>query len=173
MIPRVLATMKCLFLNNFSTLHQGETTIPLFYRTWRAFTNSRLERRTKAWNSLMLSWKTSVTYLELIEHGKVYDIVCRGWPSTRVPASACNAFAGPELYIHHCSSVRRNALLFSPAFQESMSLKELDINFPLVRGPSNLALESMLKHTQSLRSLSLVCPDGVLEDIAVAAAASD
>jgi hypothetical protein len=75
------------------------------------------------------------------------------------------------IYIHHCSSVRRNALVFA-CISRKYSLKELDIDFPLVRGPSNLALESMLKHTQSLRSL-LVCPDGVLKDIAVAAAASD
>jgi hypothetical protein len=61
---------------------------------------------------------------------------------------------------------------FLPAFQESMSLKELDIEFPLIGGPSNLALENMLTHTQSLQSLSLVCPDGLLKDIAVVAAAS-
>jgi Ran GTPase-activating protein (RanGAP) involved in mRNA processing and transport len=61
---------------------------------------------------------------------------------------------------------------FLPAFQESASLKELDINFPLRGGPSNLALENMLTHTQSLRSLSLICPDGPLEDRDVAAASS-
>ncbi len=57
---------------------------------------------------------------------------------------------------------------FLPAFQESTSLKELNINFPLVSGPSNLALGNMLTHTQSLRSLSLRLPPG-LEDITVAA----
>jgi hypothetical protein len=38
---------------------------------------------------------------------------------------------------------------FLPAFQESTSLKELHINFPLTGGLSNLALENMLTHTQS------------------------
>jgi Ran GTPase-activating protein (RanGAP) involved in mRNA processing and transport len=49
---------------------------------------------------------------------------------------------------------------FLHAFQESTSLKELHINFPASGGgPSRLALENMLTHTQSLRSLSLCCPD--------------
>jgi Ran GTPase-activating protein (RanGAP) involved in mRNA processing and transport len=61
-----------------------------------------------------------------------------------------------------------------PAIQESTSLKELHINFPLIGGPfnSNPALENMLTHTQSLQSLSLTCSAGPLEDIAVAAARS-
>jgi hypothetical protein len=54
---------------------------------------------------------------------------------------------------------------FLPAFQESTSLKELHINFRLIGGPSNLALENTLTHTQSLRSLSLLCPVGRLYDI--------
>jgi Ran GTPase-activating protein (RanGAP) involved in mRNA processing and transport len=57
---------------------------------------------------------------------------------------------------------------FLPAIQESTSLKELHINFPVTGGPSHLALENVLTHTQSLRSLSLIYPDGLLEDIAVA-----
>jgi Leucine-rich repeat (LRR) protein len=61
---------------------------------------------------------------------------------------------------------------FLPAIQESASLEELNIDFPLRGGPSYLALESMLTHTQSLRSLSLICPDGPLEDRDVAAASS-
>jgi hypothetical protein len=36
---------------------------------------------------------------------------------------------------------------FLPAIQESTSLKELDIDLPLIGGPSNLALENMLTHT--------------------------
>jgi hypothetical protein len=55
---------------------------------------------------------------------------------------------------------------FLPAFQESRSLKELHINFPLRGEPSHLALENMLTHTQTLRNLTLTCPDGPL-DIAV------
>jgi Leucine-rich repeat (LRR) protein len=69
----------------------------------------------------------------------------------------------------HCEEI---LCCFLPAIQESTSLKELHINFPLIGGPSNLALENMLKHTQSLQSLSLICPFGPLEDIAVAAARS-
>jgi hypothetical protein len=51
-----------------------------------------------------------------------------------------------------------------------MSLEELDIDFPFIGGPSNLAFENMLTHTQSLRSLTLICPVGRLDDTAVAAA---
>jgi hypothetical protein len=58
---------------------------------------------------------------------------------------------------------------FLPAIQESTSPKELHITFPVTGGPSHLALESMLTHTQSLQSLSLVYPIGPLEDIAMAA----
>jgi hypothetical protein len=49
---------------------------------------------------------------------------------------------------------------FLPAIQESTSRKEVDINFALRGGRSNLALENMLTHTQSLRSQSLICPAG-------------
>jgi Ran GTPase-activating protein (RanGAP) involved in mRNA processing and transport len=69
----------------------------------------------------------------------------------------------------HCEEI---LCCFLPAIQESTSLRELHINFPLIGGPSNLALENMLTHTQSLRSLSLICPFGPLEDVAVAAARS-
>jgi Ran GTPase-activating protein (RanGAP) involved in mRNA processing and transport len=62
--------------------------------------------------------------------------------------------------------------IFLPAFQESTSLKELHVDSRLIGGPSNLALEDMLTHTQSLRSLTLICPVGLLEDIVVAAARS-
>jgi hypothetical protein len=61
---------------------------------------------------------------------------------------------------------------FLPAIQESTSLKELHMDLPLRGGPSNLALENMLTHTQSLRSLSLIYPSGPLEDMAVAAVSS-
>jgi Ran GTPase-activating protein (RanGAP) involved in mRNA processing and transport len=44
---------------------------------------------------------------------------------------------------------------FLLAIQESTSLKELHIKFRLTGGPSTLAFENMLTHTQSLRSLSL------------------
>jgi hypothetical protein len=54
---------------------------------------------------------------------------------------------------------------FLSAIQESTSLKEVDINFPLIGGPSNLALENMLMHTQSLRSLSLRVPSRPFIDV--------
>jgi hypothetical protein len=59
---------------------------------------------------------------------------------------------------------------FLHAIQESTSLKELHINFPVIDGPSSLALENMLTNTQSLRSLSFICRAG--EEIDVAAVQS-
>jgi Ran GTPase-activating protein (RanGAP) involved in mRNA processing and transport len=61
---------------------------------------------------------------------------------------------------------------FLPAIQESKSLKELHVDFRVTGRPSYLALENMLTHTQSLRSLRLICPDGLTEDIAMATARS-
>jgi Ran GTPase-activating protein (RanGAP) involved in mRNA processing and transport len=61
---------------------------------------------------------------------------------------------------------------FLSAFQESASIKELAIDFSLIDGSSNLVLENMLTHTQSLRSLSLIWPVRLREDIAVAAVSS-
>jgi Ran GTPase-activating protein (RanGAP) involved in mRNA processing and transport len=61
---------------------------------------------------------------------------------------------------------------FLPAFQESTSLKELDMELDPIGGPSSLAFEQMLTHTQSLQSLTLRCPTGCLDDVAVAAARS-
>jgi hypothetical protein len=47
---------------------------------------------------------------------------------------------------------------FLPALQESTSLKQLHISMEMPRGggPSSLALENMIAHTQALRSLSCV-----------------
>jgi hypothetical protein len=77
----------------------------------------------------------------------------------------------PEIIIYDEAFQHREDMLccFLPAIQESTSLKELHIDFRLVGGPSNLALENMLSHTQSLRSLRL---NSSWEDIAVAAARS-
>jgi hypothetical protein len=61
---------------------------------------------------------------------------------------------------------------FLSAIQESTSLKELYMELSLSGRPSNLALENMLTHTQSLQSLSLIYPPGLLEDITVAATRS-
>jgi Leucine-rich repeat (LRR) protein len=59
-----------------------------------------------------------------------------------------------------------------PAFQESTSLKELDIDFPREGELSNPSFENMLTHTRSLQSLILRCPAGPLEDLAVAVISS-
>jgi hypothetical protein len=61
---------------------------------------------------------------------------------------------------------------FLHAIQESTSLKELHISFPVTDGPSTLALENMLMHTQSLRSFILSTAGRQLEDRAVAAVSS-
>jgi Ran GTPase-activating protein (RanGAP) involved in mRNA processing and transport len=61
---------------------------------------------------------------------------------------------------------------FLPAIQESTSLKELHIKLPPIGGPSSLAFENMLMYTQSLRSLTLIYPVGLQEDIALAAVRS-
>jgi hypothetical protein len=117
---------------------------------------------------------TSVTYLEL----KTQDY-------TKRSAEAMAKYVRTSKHVQHIRwpmnlSTDDRALkqredmfcCFLPAIQESTSLKELDIDLPLIGGSSNLALENMLTHTQSLQSLSLVCPVGALEDIAVAAARS-
>jgi Ran GTPase-activating protein (RanGAP) involved in mRNA processing and transport len=55
------------------------------------------------------------------------------------------------------------------AFQESTSLKKLDINnFPLNDVSSNLALENMLTHTQSLQSLQLCISPRQITSLAAA-----
>jgi Ran GTPase-activating protein (RanGAP) involved in mRNA processing and transport len=46
------------------------------------------------------------------------------------------------------------------------------MELPSLGRPSNQALESLLTHTQSLRSLKLIFPDGELEDVAMAAVQS-
>jgi Ran GTPase-activating protein (RanGAP) involved in mRNA processing and transport len=61
---------------------------------------------------------------------------------------------------------------FLLAIQESTSLKKLHMDFPLIRGPSHLALENMLTHTQSLRSLSLRMPPRLNIPVAAASARS-
>jgi Ran GTPase-activating protein (RanGAP) involved in mRNA processing and transport len=70
---------------------------------------------------------------------------------------------------------RREEMLccFLPALQQSTSLKKLHMILPLRGGPSNLAFENMLTHTQSLQSLTLSFPAfGLLDDKAMAAVQS-
>jgi hypothetical protein len=71
-----------------------------------------------------------------------------------------------------CQQYEEMLCCFLPAIQESTSLKELHMELPSIGGPSNLAFENMLTHTQNLRSLSLDCPNDIQEDWDVSAAAS-
>jgi hypothetical protein len=110
---------------------------------------------------------TSIKYLEL-------EMV----KYTTSVAEAMAKYVRTSKHLQHIrmrilSMIREEILCcFLLAIQESTSLKELHMEFPLIGGQSNLALENMLTHTQSLRSLTLSCPDGLLEDVAVAAARS-
>jgi hypothetical protein len=110
---------------------------------------------------------TNVTYLELgtkisaeamakyVRTSKRLQRII--WNPTRIPG-----YGGPQKH-------EEMLCCFLHALQESTSLKELDMELPRGGGPSNLALENMLTHTQSLRSLTLRCPT---IDIDVAAARS-
>ena len=116
---------------------------------------------------------TSVTYLELETESNRYK---------KLYVQAMAKYVRTSKSLQHISwkgglggGYRENIWIlccFLPAFQESMSLKKLDINFPPNIRAYSLAFEKMLTHTQTLRSLSLSCPNGTLEDRAVAAASS-
>jgi Ran GTPase-activating protein (RanGAP) involved in mRNA processing and transport len=117
---------------------------------------------------------TNVTYLEL-ETGKYTKSSAEAmvkYVRTSKRLQRIHLPRNSMTVLHRESRHEEIMCCFLPAFQESTSLKELDINFALIGGPSNLALENMLAHTQSLRTLRLDCPVGPLEDIAVAAARS-
>jgi hypothetical protein len=112
----------------------------------------------------------SVTYLELMKTDTL----------TKVSVEAMAKYVCTN---KHLQRLRWNAEMgahsegtlccFLRAFQESTSLKELEMDWPRGGCQSNLAFESMLTHTQSLRSLNLICPYDLLHgDIAVAAAQS-
>jgi Ran GTPase-activating protein (RanGAP) involved in mRNA processing and transport len=121
---------------------------------------------------------TSVTYLKL-EAGKY----------TESTADAMANFVRTSKHLQHIkwnedwdaaindreSVLRHHEEMFScflPAIQESTSLKELNMELPSRGKLSNLALENMLTHTQSLRSLRLIFPYGELVDVALAAVQS-
>jgi hypothetical protein len=105
---------------------------------------------------------TNVTYLELeMEH------------HTKCSAEAMAKYVrtSKSLQRIRCKGEREEIICcFLHAFQESTSLKELHIYFPVIDGPSSLALENMMTNTQSLRTLSFIC--GAEEDINVAAVRS-
>jgi Ran GTPase-activating protein (RanGAP) involved in mRNA processing and transport len=118
----------------------------------------------------------SVTYLELDMDS--YTIISAEAMAEYLRASKCLQSVSWPRSIHDHEEIPQSEEIlcrFLSAFQESTSLKELDINFPRGDGPSNLAFENMLTHTQSLRSLTLVStgtPGVLLEDKAVATARS-
>jgi Ran GTPase-activating protein (RanGAP) involved in mRNA processing and transport len=117
---------------------------------------------------------TNVTYLQLDT-----------WKYTKSFAEAMAKFVRTSKHLQHISWRKDSATLhqkwrshedifscFLPAIQDSTSLKELNMELPSRGRPSNLALENMLTHTQSLQSLKLIFPDHVLEDVAMAAVQS-
>jgi hypothetical protein len=105
---------------------------------------------------------TNVTYLEL---------ATRNYTTCSAEAMAEYVRTSKSLQRIRCKGGREEMICcFLHAFQESTFLKELHMENPFIDGSSKLALESMLTHTQSLRSLSLICR--AEEDVAVAAASS-
>jgi hypothetical protein len=115
----------------------------------------------------------NVTYLELMKlenqtKGSVEAMAKYVRTSKRLQRIRWKGDKGGD---DNCEEILR---CFLRSFQESTSLKELHMDLPLIGGPSNLAFESMLTHTKSLRSLSLICSIGRLRvgDITVAAAGS-
>jgi hypothetical protein len=108
-----------------------------------------------------------ITYLEL-----------RTAEYTKVSAKAMAKYVRTSKHLQRidCNGKMRQReeilCFFLHAIKESTSLKDLHIHFPRGGGLSNLALEKMLMHTQSLRSLRLSFPDVLLQDIAVVAAST-
>jgi hypothetical protein len=127
---------------------------------------------------------TSVTYLNLCSEKYMkcsaeamakYVRTSKCLQRMRIPCIRC---LNRNTTIRNRYLQQRDEILccFLSAIQESTSLKELHMELPRGGGPSNLAFENLLTHTQSLRSLSLfcpaACPGGQLEDTAMAAARS-
>jgi Ran GTPase-activating protein (RanGAP) involved in mRNA processing and transport len=121
---------------------------------------------------------TSITYLEL-ETGKY----------TKSFAEAMAEYVRSSKHLQHIRwsealgamiddrefVLRHREEMFSyflPAFQESTSLEKLHMELPRGDGSSNLALENMLTHTQSLQSLTLSTGSRQLVGRAIVAAAS-
>jgi hypothetical protein len=173
MILRVPA-MAIHFRRHFSSFApRCETTILLFYlpELGKPFKIRHLSEKEDMELADALLENTSVTYLELEtkKYTKIYGEAMAEYIRTsnhlqRIYWPRRFTTYGREMWHHE-----EMWYCFLFAFQESTSLKELQIDLPLIGGPSNLALENMLAHTQSLRSLSLICPT---EDIDVAAVSS-
>jgi hypothetical protein len=140
-------------------------TILLFYQNLASLKNSQLLYIELA-DALLEN--TNVTYLEL-------QILTY----TKDSAEAIAKYVRASKYLRRIRwdganqrSPQREEMFcsFLLAIQESTSHKELHMEFPPIGGPLNLAFEKMMTHTQSLRSLSLSYPAGLLEDIGAAAA---
>jgi hypothetical protein len=175
MIPRV-PVMPLHFQSNFSSFApRSETRTLYFTRYWRTFKISQLERerRHRAFRCSPRE-NNSVTYLEL-ETGTFYEKFRRGMAKYLRTSKYLQSISWPKDFFSNDRENPQNEEMlccFMSALRESTSLKELDINFPRGGGPSNLTLENMLIHTQSLGSLSLVARGVRQEDRAVAAARS-
>jgi hypothetical protein len=107
---------------------------------------------------------TSVTYLKLMDIDNYTKSTAEAMAKYVRTSKRLQRIHWPRnSNIGHRQSVLRHReemfCCFLPAFQESTSLKELDMELPRGRGPSNQALENMLTHAQSLRSLTLICPE--------------
>jgi hypothetical protein len=163
MIPR-LPAMAFHFRRHFSSfVPRCETTSLLFYRNLASLSRFSTCARDKASNSTMLE-NNSVTYLLL-------------WTTEKYTKSSAEAMARYMRTSKRLQRIRWKQIrttddralqqreemvcCFHAVIHESTSLKELDIDSPREGdGPSNLALENMLAHTQSLQSLRLRGPDG-------------
>jgi hypothetical protein len=115
---------------------------------------------------------TSITYLQL---------ETRNYEKKIAFAEAMAKYVRTSKHLRHirwlgeCTDFQSRQEIFTdfmPALRDSTSLKELEIKFSLLGGPSKLAIEHMLTYSKSLRSLTLICEMHVLEDIVVAAGAA-
>jgi hypothetical protein len=115
----------------------------------------------------------SVTYLELMDIGTFTKSSAEAMAMYVRTSKRLQRIRIRCQYTNTTMQLRDEILCcFLSAIQESTSLQKLHMELPRGTGPSNLAFENMLTHTQSLRSLSLSCPDGPTEEIAMAAARS-
>jgi hypothetical protein len=142
----------------------------------RPFTIGRLSEREHKELADALLENNSVTYLKL-ETEKYTKKSAEAMAkyvrtSKRLQRIGWNVEWGMQIEHPELRHTEEIVCCFMSALQESTSLKELHMELPLIRGSSSLAFENMLTHTQSLRSLSLICSDVRLNDMTVAAARS-
>jgi hypothetical protein len=113
---------------------------------------------------------TSVTYLELEMEEYTNSFAEAMAKYVRTSKHLQHIRCNRDWHADSRSVLRYREEMFScflSAIQESMSLNELHMVLPPRGGPSNLAFESMLTHTQTLRSLSLRIPPRHIDAAAV------